>query len=376
MSIPIHRREIGEGWVITCFGECGEDLRLSDVNIENENIKCEVMGCVDVLSAEIVDREIVEPISSTCTNELSLNPDDGGNVEVSIFDHIGEVSVLHHIGGLIRRAQESGTLGIGKAPVKCIHYEELKGLPISDVIQSAIELWKTSEINDDELLQIAIRDISFQIDFLEGQPEEEATTVKSTRRKNTSQIENSSYNSVRNLSKPGSNFVWKELFNPRKDPTILYIELNKLTCCLDQFQFRIEPEKVVSVFDTAFEGCGSLSIQNLSIKSRVECRKKIMNKFGEETKVPALHLQELDVRLEKVLFKVKDTGVDWFFNKVVHGFRDNITKLVVFNLKDQIISHIHNALSILNTQIEMNPEIFLKILGITIDDLDKTLSED
>ena len=41
MSIPIEKRDLGDGWVLTCRGEDGGDLRLSDVSIKRENLTCQ-----------------------------------------------------------------------------------------------------------------------------------------------------------------------------------------------------------------------------------------------------------------------------------------------------------------------------------------------
>ena len=44
MSIPVERRELNDGWVLTCRGESGGDLTLSDVIIKRENLCCQVLG--------------------------------------------------------------------------------------------------------------------------------------------------------------------------------------------------------------------------------------------------------------------------------------------------------------------------------------------
>lgn len=44
MSIPVERRDLGDGWVLTCRGEHGGDLSLSDVSIGKENVVCRVIG--------------------------------------------------------------------------------------------------------------------------------------------------------------------------------------------------------------------------------------------------------------------------------------------------------------------------------------------
>ena len=41
MSIPVEKRDLGDGWMITCRGEDGGDLTLSDVNIKRENLICQ-----------------------------------------------------------------------------------------------------------------------------------------------------------------------------------------------------------------------------------------------------------------------------------------------------------------------------------------------
>jgi hypothetical protein len=109
------------------------------------------------------------------------------------------------------------------------------------------------------------------------------------------------------------------------------------------------------------------------MRMRVECRKERVNKFGDDLTVPILHLQELDVGLEKVKFKVKDTGADWILNQAVKGFEDNITKAVEENLKEQVKDQIRIALEHLNTYFTMNPDLLLGILGISMDDLEENV---
>lgn len=166
-----------------------------------------------------------------------------------------------------------------------------------------------------------------------------------------------------------NDFAWNRKFNPKKDPSILTLQINKLKCRLDDFLYRIELEKSNSIFDPVFEGMGSVKIHNLSIKLCVECRKERRTKDDKEETVPVLQLQELDVSLEKVKFQFKETGADWLLNKVVSGFKIQITRLVEANLKEEIINRFHNSLDVINSYIETNPDIFLKVLGISIEDL-------
>ena len=122
---------------------------------------------------------------------------------------------------------------------------------------------------------------------------------------------------------------------------------------------------------TNTSGSGTLKISNLSIKLRLEWRKKRISRKSLEAKVPVLKLQELDVKLEKVKLKFSETGFDWLLNKVVSGFSKNISEVVQTNLADQIKNHIHETLDHLNTFVEANPELLFLVLGISIDNLEE-----
>jgi len=162
-------------------------------------------------------------------------------------------------------------------------------------------------------------------------------------------------------------------FNPRIDPTLLDLDLCGMTFHLDEFLFRVEPKIRYSIFDPVFEGYGSLLIKNTSIKLKVECRKERIMKLGSEVTVPILQLQQLDISLDKVKFKFKETGADWLLNKAVGGFTTNITEIVESNMKQQIIAQIHLALEHLNAFVEVNPDVMLKVLGITMDELEENI---
>ena len=43
----------------------------------------------------------------------------------------------------------------------------LEGMRVTDVINCSIELWRNLEIDDDELLEIVIREVSYQIQWHE-----------------------------------------------------------------------------------------------------------------------------------------------------------------------------------------------------------------
>jgi len=141
---------------------------------------------------------------------------------------------------------------------------------------------------------------------------------------------------------------------------------------LTNFAFESK-RKTKTIFDPVFEGLGSISIQNVSIKIRVECRKERIQKFGNEITVPVLQCQELEVKLQKVNLSVKETGADWILNKAVKQFSKNITEAIEANLKEEIRNQIDKALENLNSYFLMNPDLMLSILGITMDDLEENV---
>ena len=84
----------------------------------------------------------------------------------------------------------------------------LQGLPISSVLNCAIELWRNLEIDDDELLEIAIRDVSYQIQLQKER--EESKADDSLDEETISQaISNGSTSHITN----------QQRFDPQLDPT-------------------------------------------------------------------------------------------------------------------------------------------------------------
>ena len=375
MSIPIEKREVGEGWVLTCRGRNGNDMTLSNVSIEKDNLLCRVLGGQNVLGLDEIDL-VKKPSISSLMKDSVFSSDKNGNIEVSILDHVAE---------LIRNAQSHGCWNVDS--VFIMSATPLDGLPLSEVLHCAIELWENLQLDDDELLEIAIREISSQIQTQKAKDDVDCFDNESDKNwpEESRRIQNMHQEDVRKgvsidvdicnaLSIESNSTTAGRRFNPRKDPTVLYLAMNQLTCCLDDFTYRLEPAKSNSVFDPVFEGVGTLEIKNASIKIRVECRKERIDKLGEDVTIPVLQLQELEVGLEKVQFKFKETGLDWMLNKIVSNFFDKITQLVRENLREQICLSINNALETFNRYIEVNPDLMLKILGISIDDLEENVA--
>jgi hypothetical protein len=379
ISIPIEKREVGEGWVLTCRGRNGKDLTLSNVGFEQDNLLCKVLGSHNVLGLDEVDLVPKQSMGSLM-KDSALSSDKEGNIEISILDHVAE---------LIRNAQNHGCWEVDVTsfdfPLSTtLTASSLNGLPLSRVLRCAIDLWENLQIDDDELLEIAIREISHQIQMQKinedghelgdtDWPEEggkicemhEAYIGKGVSFDvdicNTISIESNATGNGRR-------------FDPCKDPTVLFLGMNQLTCCLDDFSYRLEPAESNSIFDPVFEGVGTLAIKNASVRIRIECRKERIRKLGKEVTVPVLQVQELEIGLEEVKFEFKETGVDWFLNKIVSNFSDKITALVRENLQEQISLTLGNTLETLNSYIEVNPDVMLKVLGITIDDLEENVA--
>ena len=312
-----------------------------------------------------------------CKSTTSVTSSGAEHVHPISKPVIEESPVLDHIREMILQAQRHGCwqVGIGgleHPPTDRYVSSILCGLPVTAVFNCAIELWRSLEIDDDELLEIAIRDVSFQIQ-LQKEREEASGDVKECKEDSQpTRFEDSPREPKLQRMYSHSSDSFRQRFNPRVDPTVLYLEINKLTFHLDNFLFRIEKhESRRTIFDPVFEGSGSLMVRNVSIKIRVECVKEYRRKNGSRVPVPLLQLRELDIQLEKVKLKVKNTGADWLLNKVVKGFEDNITQIMATNLIDQLKEQLNLALENLNGYSEVNPDLLLGFFGIAMDDLDE-----
>lgn len=364
MSIPVEKRDLADGWVLTCRGADGGDLTLTDLSIKRENLTCQVLGG-DTLFFPMLGTEedecvsvISEPVS-TVVEPIELLPN--------------EASVLDHIRVMLLNARqygcwEEGIGGVNQPPSDRYVASVLQGLPVSSVLNCGIELWRNLEIDDDELLEIAIRDVSYQIQLQAEREEKSGEYEKECKDDQSTQTyRQPSFSRNSEVSEP-----FTHRFNPRVDPSVLFLEIQKLTFHLEKFLFRIEKhESRRTVFDPVFEGSGSLMVRNVSIKLRVECVKEYVEKKGRKWAVPLLQIRELDVQLEKVKLKVKDTGADWLLNKVVKSFEDSITQILATNLNEQIREQMDLALENLNGYFAVNPDLVLGLLDITMDDLEE-----
>ncbi len=218
---------------------------------------------------------------------------------------------------------------------------------MSDTLKAGLDLWQTSAINDFELLEIAIRDVSYQISH--------------TGDNCNGKIESNHQQLPR-----------QHVFNPKEDPTVLFLDIKNLTMNLNEFTFRVE-KKEPTIFDPVFEGGGSIMVKNLSLALKVEIKKERAKKNGVEMYRPVFHLTTLDVGLEKLKIVFTETGADWLLNSVLKGFRRQTSEIVESILKEQITQQVHSLLENANVFVDANPDLLLVALGITLRDLGESI---
>lgn len=302
MSIPVERRDLGDDWVLTCRGEDGSDLTLSDVKIKRENLICQILGGDTLFFPMFGDdeTEVLSPAASAGPSSTPTNTADG-HVEESILDHIRSLLLQAQTYG----CWKSGVGGVGQVSAKtcrrhclapmtyrcCVRLKPpsdryvaavLQGLPVSSVLNCAIELWRNLEIDDDELLEIAIRDVSFQIQLQQEREERSGSDLDGAATSGPCrELKPPSMGSLEAKLKGSGSFEGvRRRFNPRVDPTVLFLEMTNLTLSLDNFLFRIEKSVRRTVFDPVFEGRGMVLLQNVSIRIRVECAKERIKRTG------------------------------------------------------------------------------------------------
>jgi len=250
----------------------------------------------------------------------------------------------------------------------------LHGLPISQVLNCGIELWRNLEIDDDELLEIAIQDISYHIQLHEEQEKKPSRKIAGVDvQSNPAMVDllaSQSFGSQvpEQLTTSSSSDGGRHRFNPRIDPTVLFLEIRNLNLNLDNFFFRIEKGVRKTIFDPIFEGRGMLSLHNVTIRLRVECAKERVKsaKSVADISTPILQLRNLDVKLDKLQMKVKDTGFgsEWVLNKAVQVFEKKLTEIVEGNLKEQIHEQAQNAIENINSYFLINPDLLLNLVSM------------
>ena len=154
LSIPVERRELGDGWVLTCHGQNGGDLTLSDVKIKRKNIVCQVLGG-DSLFLPLFDA-IDDTDKSVAGSVGSLTSAGGAPEDHEEIEHM-EQSILDHIKDMIPPVFLTDFWSLSlQHPTDPYMNSVLHGLPVTSIVNCAIELWRNLELSDDELLEVSL----------------------------------------------------------------------------------------------------------------------------------------------------------------------------------------------------------------------------
>ena len=106
MSVPIERRELQDGWVLTCRSKDGGDLRLSDISVLRENLHLSVLGNDNVFHPSSSKNKIYigSPIKKSPSDTYS-----------DLTDEEEEGTILDEVKELLLSAQTHGawTAGVG-----------------------------------------------------------------------------------------------------------------------------------------------------------------------------------------------------------------------------------------------------------------------
>ena len=111
MSIPIEKRELQDGWVLTCRSKDGGDLRLSDLSVLRENMLLSVFGSDNVF----------HPLSGSYKYAGTQQKSISLSVSSDLTDDVeGEESVLDEVRQLILSAKMHGAWIAGVGGLKMV----------------------------------------------------------------------------------------------------------------------------------------------------------------------------------------------------------------------------------------------------------------
>lgn len=105
------------GWVLTCRGENGGDLTLSDINIRRENLICQIMGGDTIFFPTFGSGNSNRTFASTSISA-------GGRVT---RENVVEESILDEIREIILRAQREGCWKVGVGGIGQVRFRSLRG---------------------------------------------------------------------------------------------------------------------------------------------------------------------------------------------------------------------------------------------------------
>ena len=135
MAIPIDKRPLQDGWVLTCRSKDGGDLRLSDVSVLRENLLLYVFG----------GENLFQPLSGLSGKADYFGSPRSASISLcsDLSDDDEEESVLDEVRELILSAQSHGAWVAGVGCLKKARcYDgvphQLAGLPLSDQLKTQI----------------------------------------------------------------------------------------------------------------------------------------------------------------------------------------------------------------------------------------------
>lgn len=113
MSIPVEKRELGDGWVLSCHGSDGGGLTLTDVTIRRENLVCQIMGGDTLFFPMFNDNN--ENLYHDSNTESFPEPTESlSSCNANIrCEKAEEESILDHIRILLLNAQKYGCWKVG-----------------------------------------------------------------------------------------------------------------------------------------------------------------------------------------------------------------------------------------------------------------------
>ena len=119
--------------------------------MESENLICRVLGSKNVFAFSNDENDETILHANTIDSEESELVEDMNSTEVSILTHVKE---------LILNAERYGSWKPGRGGITkktSFPGTPLDGIPLSEVLRCAVELWQNLDIDDDELMEIVIR---------------------------------------------------------------------------------------------------------------------------------------------------------------------------------------------------------------------------
>jgi hypothetical protein len=119
MSIPVEKRELGDGWILSCHGSDGGGLTLTDVTIRRENLVCQIMGG-DTLFFPMFNDKNENMYHGSTSDSYPVPTESISSYNTSLpCETMEEESILDHIKILVMNAQKYGCWkngfgGVGK----------------------------------------------------------------------------------------------------------------------------------------------------------------------------------------------------------------------------------------------------------------------